>query len=77
MESLKILIISAYEAIENCHYPLYVIRLQIEGQIPAKLRFARNGSETVKTVETIKLLQRATKMFNFSIFQSQWALPLA
>ena len=43
---------------------------------PQKLRFARNGSETVKTVETIKLLLRAIKMFNFATFQSEWDLPL-
>ena len=37
---------SAYKAVQTCHYPVYVIRLQKEGQIPGKLSFARNGSET-------------------------------
>ena len=77
MKSPKISFIPAYESIATCHYPVYVIQLQKEGQIPAKLSFARNGSETVATVETINLLLRATKTFNFAIFQSQWDLPLA
>ena len=42
-----------------------------------KLSFARNGSGSVKTVETINLLLRAMKMFNFAIFQSQGDLPFA
>ena len=29
------------EAIETCHHPIYVIRLQKEGQIPAKINFER------------------------------------
>ena len=53
LKSLQISFISAYEEIETCHYPVYVIRLQKEGQIPAKLSFVRNGNETVKTVENI------------------------
>ena len=77
MKSLKILFISAYEAIETCHYSVFVIRQQKEGQIPAKLSFARNGSETVKMVETINLSLRAMKRFNFAIFQSRWDIPLA
>ena len=75
MKSLKVSFISAYDAIETCHYPVYVIRLQKEGQILAKLSFARNGIETVKTVETINFLLRAIKIFNFAIFQNQWELP--
>ena len=41
-----------------------------------KSKPARNGSETVKTVETIYLPQRAIKMFICAIFQSQWDLTL-
>ena len=77
MKSLKKSFIFAYEAIVTCHYPVYLIRLQKEGQIPAKLSFAGNGSETFKTVETDNLLQRALKMFIFAIFQNQWDLLLA
>ena len=72
MKSLKIFFISAYQAMETCHYPVFVIRQQKEGQIPAKLSFARNGSENVKMVETINLLLRAMKRFNFAKFQSRW-----
>ena len=77
MKSIKFSFISAYEAIETCHYLVYVIRLQKEGRTPAKVSFARHGSETVKTVETINLLLRAMKMFNFAVFQNQWDLTLA
>ena len=79
MKSLKISFISAYEAIETCHYPVYVIRLQKEGQIPAKLSFARNGSETLKMVETIwlKLVFKSNENVQFRNISKPLHLPLA
>ena len=61
----------------TCHNPVYVLRLQKEGQIPVKLNFTRNGSETVKCVEAINLSLQAIAMLNYAKFKSQWDLPSA
>ena len=48
-----ILFISPQEASKTCHYPVYIIRQQKEGQIPAKLKYSislgENGCDSVKT----------------------------